>query len=53
MTSIGNNTPVWKAVQWTQWSKVHHFKWHAGVITNLRKRRARDSGDCVIGVNEV
>ena len=42
----------WKAVQYTKWTKVWHFKWHQGVLHNLKARMARDSGDCQIGRNE-
>ena len=42
----------WNAKQWSVWTKVHHFKWHAAVLENLRLRMTRDNGDCVLNVNE-
>jgi hypothetical protein len=48
-----NDQIVWVAQQWMKWSKVHHFKWRAGVLNNLRQRSSRDSGNCILGVNEV
>ena len=42
----------WHARQWSRWTKVHHFKWHAAVLDNLLYRMVRDSGDCLLGVNE-
>jgi len=44
--------PGWQAKQWSTWAKVHHFKWHAAVLENLQYRMARDSGDCILGINE-
>jgi len=52
MGSSGNGPIEWVAQQWSKWAKVHHFKWHAGIITNLQKRNSRDSGNCILGVNE-
>ena len=42
----------WRAKQWSAWTKVHHFKWHAAVLDNLLFRMSRDSGDCLLDVNE-
>ena len=42
----------WRAKQWTAWTKVHHFKWHAAVLDNLLYRMVRDSGNCLLDVNE-
>lgn len=42
----------WHAKQWTQWTKVHHFKWHSAVLDNLHFRMVRDSGNCILGINE-
>ena len=42
----------WRAKQWSSWTKVHHFKWHAAVLDNLLYRMVRDSGDCLLDVNE-
>ena len=52
-TMDGNSLVEWTAKSWDRWAKVHHFKWHAGIITNLRQRALRDSGDCILKVNEV
>ena len=41
-----------KAKAFSQWTKNHHFKWHTGLQQNLYHRVLRDSGDCVLGVNE-
>ena len=46
------NTDGWKARQWSAWTKVHHFKWHASILDNLRLRMIRDSGNCVLNINE-
>ena len=37
---------------WSKWTKAHHFKWHSGLMENLRHRAERDSGNCILGVNE-
>ena len=42
----------WKAIQWSVRTHVHHFKWHAAVLESLSSRMTRDSGNCIIGVNE-
>lgn len=42
----------WQAKRWLTWTKVHHFKWHAAVLDNLLSRMVRDSGDCLLDVNE-
>ena len=42
----------WQARRWQTWAKVHHFKWHAAVLDNLLSRMVRDSGDCLLDVNE-
>ena len=42
----------WHARRWSAWTKVHHFKWHASILDNLRLRMIRDSGDCELNVNE-
>ena len=42
----------WVAKMWKKWTQVHHFKWHDGMRQNLQHRAVRDSGDCVLGVNE-
>ena len=42
----------WQAKRWTTWTKVHHFKWHASVLDNLILRMVRDSGNCILNVNE-
>ena len=42
----------WKAVQWSRGTRIHHFKWHASVLDNLQHRMSRDSGNCVLGMNE-
>ena len=42
----------WKAQPWSRWTQVHHFKWHSALVINLSKRAMRDSGDCMLGVNE-
>lgn len=42
----------WQAKQWSIWAKAHHFKWSAAVLENLYNRMVRDSGDCVLGINE-
>ena len=47
-----NDGKGWRAKQWSHWTKVHHFKWHAAVLDNLLFRMARDSGDCLLDVNE-
>lgn len=31
---------------------MHHFKWHNGLKQNLAQRTLRDSGDCILDVNE-
>lgn len=31
---------------------VHHFKWHAGLLTNMKDRMDWYSGDCKLGENE-
>ena len=46
------NSSGWRAKEWSSWSKVHHFKWHAGVLDNLLFRMARDSGNCLLGIND-
>ena len=46
------NTSGWEARQWSAWTKVHHFKWHASILENLRLRMVRDSGNCELNVNE-
>lgn len=46
------DSPGWQARRWLTWSKVHHFKWHAAVLDNLYSRMVRDSGNCLLGVNE-
>ena len=46
------NSSGWRAKEWSSWSKVHHFKWHAGVLDNLLYRMARDSGNCLLGIND-
>ena len=42
----------WQTKQYPVWLRVHHFKWHQGVLDNLHFRMVRDSGDCLLGVNE-
>ncbi len=42
----------WRAKQWSAWTKVHHFKWHAAVLDNLLFRMVRDSGNCLLDINE-
>ena len=51
LSGTGNSTG-WRAKQWSVWTKVHHFKWHAAVLDHLFNRVSRDSGDCMLGVNE-
>ena len=47
-----NDGKGWHAKQWSHWTKVHHFKWHAAVLDNLLFRMTRDSGDCLLDINE-
>ena len=42
----------WRAKQFSVWTKIHHFKWHAAILDNLFDRVSRDSGNCVLNVNE-
>lgn len=46
------NSPGWQAKAWLSWTKVHHFKWHAAVLDNLLSRMLRDSGNCILDINE-
>lgn len=50
--AASSQMPGWQAKRWSQWTKVHHFKWHAAVLDNLLSRMVRDSGDCLLNVNE-
>ena len=52
VVSGATNSTGWRAKQWSAWTKVHHFKWHAAVLDNLLFRMSRDSGDCLLDVNE-
>ena len=47
-----NNSSGCRAKQWTTWTKVHHFKCHATVWDNLQHRVSRESGNCILNVNE-
>lgn len=44
--------PGWRAQRWQTWTKVHHFKWFSAVLDNLQARMVRESGDCLLSINE-
>ena len=52
MLSELQDSMPWEDKISSQWSVVHHMKWHSGLVENLRHRKERDSGDCMLGVNE-
>lgn len=47
------NSSGWQARPWQTWTKVHHFKWYFAMLENLQARMVKDSGNCLLGVNEL
>ncbi|KAI7843139.1 hypothetical protein COHA_003310 [Chlorella ohadii] len=43
---------LWAVLEAPTVIPVHHFKWHAGLLPNMRDRMEWYSGDCRLGVNE-
>lgn len=42
----------WEAKEYRVPMKIHHFKWHAGVLVSMRERSEYYSGDCILEVHE-
>lgn len=43
---------LWMALEADEVIPIHHFKWHAGLLANMKDRLEWYSGNCKMGVNE-